>query len=360
MHNVDELLPCKILKQYEARKAATAAAAAAGAGAGDGAPAEAVQAAARAQDGDVSDNDSESDAEENKSDCGALKTIALMYMVLGKHMDIRRAVYKQVYEVRKLTRHPCCRTSFLQLLLAQAWPGQKSCALRSFGHVVVQEWDITHLDKPHVPFGQKGAAASRKMDAARAAAREALEAMMDRRVLVAFFDEQAQLDKLTNIALNVRSACDDIPTMLHMLTFAIVWDVFAQPGVALSSHAHYADMVGLLQNASDTLHDLKNGEVGALRFIHMLAPLDAPPKENCWGEFGPRKRIRSDELDAPSTPESPRQRRRTASGLADAGAIRDDTPACKRIMLLVAANVPRCRSSRTLCGRTNRLIRSEV
>ena len=359
LHDVDELLAREILKQYEAKKATTAAAAAAGAGASDDAPAEAVQAAARAQDGDVSDNDSESDAEEMKSERGALKTIALMCMVLGKHMDIPRAVYKQVCEVHKLARRPCCRTSFLRLLLAQVWPGQESCTLRSYGHMTAQEWDITHLDKPHIPFGQKGAAASRKMDAAGAVARDALEAMMDRRVPAAFFDEQAQLDKLTNIALNVRSACDDLPTMLHMLTIAIVWDVFAQPGVALSSHTHYADVVGLLQIASDMLHDFKNGEVGALRST-CLRRWTHPPTENGRGAFGPRKRIRSDKPDAPGTPESPWQRCRTASGLADAGAIRDGTSGCKRIMLLVAANVLGCRSSRTLCGRINRLTRSEA
>ena len=184
----------------------------------------------------------------------------------------------------------------------------------------LQEWDITHADKPQTPFNKQGAAASRKMDAAHAASREALEAVADRSILAAFFDEQAQLKPFTNIAQNMRKASDDVSTILYMLSFAIVWDALAQPGVALSLRALYADMVELLQTASDTLHDLKGGEAGALRFIGMLAPLDAPPTENCWGAFGPRKRMRPNTSLEADTPEPRQQRRATASGATDAGA----------------------------------------
>ena len=102
LDDVSELLPRVILKQFEARRAATAAGAGAAVGTEAGAAVAAAHGAAApatAAEADDSDVGSESDEDEAKSDSGALKTSALAYMVLGKHMDVRRAVYKLLYEV---------------------------------------------------------------------------------------------------------------------------------------------------------------------------------------------------------------------------------------------------------------------
>lgn len=156
----------------------------------------------------------------------------------------------------------------------------------------MQDFIRAHSNLPQLNFSLQ-AGATRAMDSLHAAAREALEALVDRRVVVAFFEEQRDFagQDATNIAKTVLDAANDVPTLLHILTFAINWDVFAQPGVQLTSHSRLADVIDMYQRVSIVLKELVHDARGALRFANMLAPLADPPVENCWGVFGLRERV---------------------------------------------------------------------
>lgn len=104
---VSQLQPRLNLKQHEVIAAKRAAAVRAAGDAATVAAAAAPErpplpAAAAEQRGDSSDEDDGSGDEDDpggKGKRGGMKLTALTYMVAGKHMDVRRAVYKVPWEV---------------------------------------------------------------------------------------------------------------------------------------------------------------------------------------------------------------------------------------------------------------------
>ena len=134
------------------------------------------------------------------------------------------------------------------------------------------------------------------MDSCHAAAREVAEALIDPRVIAGFCEEEVTIKggELTNVARNVQNACSDVPLQMHVLSFSLLWDTFAQPGMQLSSHATCADEVLLLQRTSARLRsmvDVERREAGAIELLSMLAPLGRPPASNCWGDHGLVERV---------------------------------------------------------------------